>query len=304
MNDGVSIRTFVDGDEEGWLRVLKEAYGNLDDRSLDDIGRLVKSEGFDRSGLFLAEADQGPVGSIRIVPLQRKGRYEFWDLAVLRGHQQSDVPGLLVEHALSHLRNTKAQLVRGYTLSIEPYVSTYKEHGFTSVRRMLRIDWNLRAELPKLPAREDVSIKEALSYDPQKITDLFVRALRPFWDWWIEDHGGTDELTKLGEGWFEERENWFVAELEGELVGLTGFVVGRGSVGHFFGVMVLPQHRRGRIGYALLKVALEEAREAGLKVLRVYTLAFLDHLAPGATLYLKSGGKVTGEYLQLEKKLL
>jgi hypothetical protein len=32
------------------------------------------------------------------------------------------------------------------------------------------------------------------------------------------------------------------------------------------------------------------------------TLAFIDHLAPGAILYLRSGGRIEAEYLQLERK--
>ena len=32
------------------------------------------------------------------------------------------------------------------------------------------------------------------------------------------------------------------------------------------------------------------------------TLAFLDHLAPGAILYLRSGGRIEAEYLRLERK--
>jgi hypothetical protein len=36
--------------------------------------------------------------------------------------------------------------------------------------------------------------------------------------------------------------------------------------------------------------------------MKVYTLAYLDSLAPGAILYLKSNGKIEAEYLQLQKK--
>ncbi len=46
-----------------------------------------------------------------------------------------------------------------------------------------------------------------------------------------------------------------------------------------------------------------DARQAGQKAMRVYTLAFLDHLAPGLILYLKSRVTVETEYLQLQKKI-
>jgi GNAT superfamily N-acetyltransferase len=72
-------------------------------------------------------------------------------------------------------------------------------------------------------------------------------------------------------------------------------------MGKFIGVVVLPEHRMKRVGSTLMQNVLKEVRKAGLKSLRVYTMAYLDRLAPGAVLYLKSGGRITAEYLQLEK---
>lgn len=303
MSHRVSIRTFAVGDEDNWLRLVREAYGSLDSRSLDDIRQLVNSEDFSSNWLFLAEADQKMIGCIRVKPLPRKDYYELWDLAVSRKYRQSRVPSLLVENALSYLGKEGAQFVRGYTLSTEPYVSTYKNHGFKPARRILRIDWDLNEELPWLHEREDISVKEAFSYDPEKIASIFVRSLTPFWDWWVEDHNGLENLTRLSKGWFSgggDRLRWFVAESKKGVVGLTGFTLGKGNVGRFIGVYVLPEHRMGRIGSTLMQVVLKKARETGLRTLRVFTVAFLDRLAPGALLYLKSGGRITAEYLQLE----
>jgi len=303
----MNVRTFSEGDEVDWFRLLREAYGDLDSRSIDDVRRLVKSENFIQAAFFLAEAEQKMVGSVWVKPLLRRDRYELWDLAVSREYRQSRLPGLLVDNALAYLKEVKAHLARAHTLAIEPYVSTYSEHGFIPIRRIVRIDWDLDGDLSRLPSREDVSVKDAFMHAPEKIAGIFVKALTPFWDWWIGDYGGTKELTRLSEGWFRDarfREKWFAAELEGEIVGLTGFTMGKGDVGNFFGVMVLPEYRMRYIGSTLMRAALKEAKEAGLKTLRVYTVAFLDCLAPGAILYLKSGGKTTAEYLQLEKELI
>lgn len=235
--------------------------------------------------------------------MPRRDYYELWDLAVSKKYQQNYVLGLLVENALSYLRKDKAKFVRGYTLSIEPYVSTYIKYDFKPTRRILRIDWNLNEELPLLQAREDIVVKEAFLYDPQKVASILVRSLSPYWNWWVEDQGGPEELARISESWFRQQK-WFVAELGKEVVGLAGFTVGEDNVGRFIGAMVLPEHRMGRIGSTLMQVILKEAKKAGLKSLRVYTLAFLDRLAPGAVLYLKSGGRITAEYLQLEKTLV
>jgi len=52
-----------------------------------------------------------------------------------------------------------------------------------------------------------------------------------------------------------------------------------------------------------MSAAPDKARQMGCKRLVVHTLAYLDALAPGAVLYLKSGGRIEAEYLQLVKEL-
>jgi len=300
LSNCATIRAFEDGDEEDWVGVLRDAYGELEFRSLSDIRQLIGSKGFLRDGLFFAVAEGRLVGSIRVKPLPRDDRYELWDLAVFRECKRTEVPGLLVDAALTHLANTSAQLARAHTLAMEPYIATYIEHGFKPVRRILRIEWDLSSDLPKLRTREDVVIKGVSSCDPVQIAGLYARSLAPFWDWWIDDHGGAETLVRMGYG---TGSDWFIAEVGGEPVGLTGFRSG-GPVGQLLGVVVLPECRTQGIGSTLLHEALERARRAGLKSLRVFTVAFLDRLAPGAALYLKSGGKIRAEYLQLEKDLV
>jgi GNAT superfamily N-acetyltransferase len=183
---------------------------------------------------------------------------------------------------------------------MEPYVSAYVNHGFKPVRRILRIDWDLNEMLPTMRTRDDINIKDASSYEPKKIASIFVKSLAPFWNWWIEEEGGPEEVARHTKEWLKQH-RWFMAEMNREVLGLTGFSVGHEKIGKFIGVVVLPEHRMKRVGSTLMQNVLKEARKAGLKSLRVYTMAYLDRLAPGAVLYLKSGGRITAEYLQLEK---
>jgi hypothetical protein len=55
-------------------------------------------------------------------------------------------------------------------------------------------------------------------------------------------------------------------------------------------------------GSALMNATIREAQQLHQKEMKLCTLAFLDHLAPGAILYLRSGGRIEAEYLQLERK--
>ncbi len=297
----IDYRTYVKGDEDLWFRLLREAYGNLESRSLEEIRQLVRSKNFSPEFLFFAAFGKEIVGSVRIQPLPRKDYYELWDLAVSKKYQKSQVLDILLEKALNFLKVKKSQFIRGYTLSIEPYVSAYVYKGLKPTRRMFRIDWNPKEDLPHMQTREDIIVKEGSSYDPEKLANIFVKALSPFWDWWILDYGGPEELAKVMKARFFSVSNkmrWLVAELDKEPVGLTGYTSRNGN-GRFFGVHVLPRYRMKQIGSTLMNNVLDKVKRSGLKSLRVYTVAFLDHLAPGAILYLKSGGRISAEYLQL-----
>jgi hypothetical protein len=43
------------------------------------------------------------------------------------------------------------------------------------------------------------------------------------------------------------------------------------------------------------------AKTQGQRKMTVYTFSYLDSLAPGALLYIKTGGKIESEYLQLQR---
>jgi predicted N-acetyltransferase YhbS len=72
MKPKVNIRNFTAGDEDGWFRLLTDAYGNLESRSLVDIQQLVRSTNFSSECFFLATVDEEIIGSIRVQPLPRK----------------------------------------------------------------------------------------------------------------------------------------------------------------------------------------------------------------------------------------
>lgn len=283
--------------------LLKRCYGQFLLRGLDDFRRMTQAPSFSHRYIILARVREEVIGCIRIQPLPVQGRYELWDLAVLKKCWGIGIEDQLIDNALKYLRDEGAKFVRGYTLSMEPYVSAYKRAGFRPVRRMLRIIWDLNMALPELPGNEDVVVSSPEPPDIDRLPQSFIESILPYWDWWIRDHGGVERLSDSLKSWFAPSDDlvWLIGKIGDEIVGLTGFHI-RENIGRFFGVMVHPEYRLRRVGYTLLKVVLEKAREKGLDTLIVYTMAYLDHLAPGALLYLKSGGSIKAEYIQLEMK--
>ncbi len=90
----------------------------------------------------------------------------------------------------------------------------------------------------------------------------------------------------------------------GRTVGMVGIIPDFYTPGEarFRGAYVLPEYRGRGIGMALMSEISRLAWEKGQRKMTVFTFSYLDCLAPGALLYLKSGGKIDAEYLQLEKE--
>jgi GNAT superfamily N-acetyltransferase len=133
---------------------------------------------------------------------------------------------------------------------------------------------------------------------------VWIEGLRPFWDWWIEEHGGPETLADWVKESVGNDRGWIGAFLDEKLVGLA--ILQADSYGpgemRFNGAYALPRFRGQGVGSALMNATIREAQRLHQKEMKVYTLAFLDHLAPRAILYLRSGGSIEGEYLQLERK--
>ncbi|HEV2138840.1 MAG TPA: GNAT family N-acetyltransferase [Nitrososphaerales archaeon] len=120
---------------------------------------------------------------------------------------------------------------------------------------------------------------------------------------WIEEYGGPESAG----GWIEESVNdgdpWVGAFVDGRLIGTTLLwpnAYGEGNA-RFNGVYVLPGMRNKGAGRALMQAAIVKGRELGQKKMNVRTVSFLDHLAPGAALYLRCRGRVETEFLELYK---
>lgn len=96
---------------------------------------------------------------------------------------------------------------------------------------------------------------------------------------------------------------WLLASYDKEIAGVTGIIpdyYGKGSA-WFRGAMVLPEYRGKGIGSVLMSRISQLGKKLGQKEMTVYTFSYLDSLAPGALLYLRSGGKIEAEYLQLSR---
>jgi amino-acid N-acetyltransferase len=96
-----------------------------------------------------------------------------------------------------------------------------------------------------------------------------VRAIRTLIDLYAQDR---ILLSKATVTLFEDVPEFFVAEVDGEVVGCGALHVLWEDLGEVRTLAVSPQHRGAGIGHALLNQLLDQARALGVR--RVFTLTF------------------------------
>jgi GNAT superfamily N-acetyltransferase len=292
----ITLRQFNEDDRDAFLKLQQDAF-----REIEYLPRVrVGLAALDPDGSIIAERDGSIVGGIGLYKLDRPGWFEISKLAV-RDAQTENLASQLLTRALGNLDSKNVQFLKASTPALQPYVDVYKSLGFEPVRRSVRIVWDIskiQAKTPKIETRE---LGKELA---DEAADVWIQGLRPFWDYWIEESGGAEELKVwVRQSVSKKTQTWLGAFIDTKLVGLA--MIRADSYGpgeaRFNGAYALPAFRGRGIGSALVEATIREAQRLNQKTMRVYTLAFLDHLAPGAVLYLKSGGKIEGEFLQLEK---
>ena len=285
------------GEEAVLLGILESALGVFHNDT--DARNFLSSRRFDRDGCFIADVAGSPVGSVAVTPLPRDNWFVIRYLGVGPIENKAAIADALLGKALDYTKSKGVEFVRATTPAIQPYVDLYKKHGFVAVRRDFRISWDNSKPSP----REETQLKleEVSEANSEDATQAFVRSLSPYWDWRTQEQGGPVPVGDSFREGLKRGEKWFLCRKEGDIVGLTGIIPDyyRQGQSRFRGAYVLPKHRGKGIGLGLMKEALALAWERGQQHMIVYTFSDLDCLAPGALLYLRSGGRIEAEYTQL-----
>ena len=300
------IRKYEKGDEVALRRLLGRCFGRFETWTAERVAELTASPGPDLAEMWMALDGSRHVGCVRTHGVPRAGTYVIRELAVDAAPQDS-VAGRLLDVALEHLGDLDPILIRASTPNVAPYPDAYLRRGFTPVRRALTLVWDL-TRLPPVPVSEGpVVVGDALRHPPERLAELYVEGMRPYWDWFIDERGGADGYKERVAAYVAGlppdggNEMWLIAEIEGSAVGLS-FVSDISEVeADMGGVYVLPAHRNSGVGSALMRATLSGLQERAIERLVVpETMSFLDSEMPSIRLYQRSGARVRAEYLHLQ----
>lgn len=296
---GQVSRTFQRGNDELLASVIGEAFGGLEylPRVRCDLSDMDPSQ----HGFFIAEDRSSTVGCVVVTSLPRKKWFDLRHLALKNAFSNLETGEELIRKGLGYVEESGYEYLKATTPAVQPYVDLYKKFGFVPVRRSLRLAWDLTGPFGR--ARGSAEIRELSKDDRESVEEMIMHAHLPYWDWWLEERGGTAVRDWAGRFGFPAG-TWLGAIRGGRVSGLAGFspdAYGPGEA-RLTCFCVLPELRGAGIGSTLLSKTLERARHVGQRRLVIYTLGYLDSLPPGAVTYLKSGAKIEGEYLQLQRK--
>ena len=292
-----TLRNIRPGEQETLPAILQQAFGVFHDAL--GAKAVLFSERFDPAGCFIAVESGSAVGCVAVTNLHRERWFVIRYLAVEHSAARSGMAEQLLNMAVGYAESKHAEYVRATSPAIQPYVDTYKGRGFEPVRQDFRLSWDLaqqkarRVELETRELGDDMVETAAASY---------VTASRPYWNWRIEEQGGHEAAARSFKEGVSRGEKWITGWRNGRIVGLAGLLPDYYATGEarFRGVFVLPESRGLGIGSSLMSEAINFAKKLGQRRMTVYTFSYLDCLAPGALLYLKSGGKIEAEHLQLQ----
>jgi GNAT superfamily N-acetyltransferase len=295
----ISVRTFSRGEESTLLEILRDSFGSFADVPRTEAA--LSSRRFDPDGCFVAEENGEPIGWLAVTSLPRDKWFVIRYLSVKRSRLQAKVAESLLSRAITYVESKRPEFLRATTPAVQPYVEIYQKFGFKPLRRDFRISW----QTGDVPRAEDVQVEseEVAEETMETASSLYVRALSPYWDWRTEEEGG---IAAVAESFKEDKSRgarWILARSNKEPVGLVGIIPDyyEPGVAWFRGAFVHPDHRGKGIGSALMSEIASFAKTLGQRKMVVYTFSYLDSLAPGALLYLKTSGKIEAEYLQLAR---
>jgi GNAT superfamily N-acetyltransferase len=296
---GISVRAFSHGEESIVLDILSDAFGSFAD--VPRTKAALSSRRFDADGCFIAQENGEPIGWVAATSLPRENWFVIRYLSTRHTTLQTRVAESLLARAITYVESKGPEFLRATTPAVQPYVEVYRKFGFKPLRRDFRISW----QIDDVPHTRDpwLETEEISDHTIDSASSLFVRALSPYWDWRTEEEGG---IIAVSESFKEDKSRgakWIMASTDKEPVGLVGIIPDyyEPGVAWFRGAFVLPEHRGKGFGSALMSMISKFARNLGQRKMVVYTFSYLDSLAPGALLYLKSGGKIEAEYLQLAR---
>jgi ribosomal protein S18 acetylase RimI-like enzyme len=198
---------------------------------------------------------------------------------------------------IAHDKKPGARLLGFVTEKDTDLHRVYEKSGYKVIRHSYRMEIELGDLAVETSSPEGVEIRTVREGEEEQVYEVHQQSFEDSWmhqrepfeqwaHWFVKDPTSDPSL-------------WFVAEVEGEIVGVALCRVREGGLGWVSVLGVLRTHRRRGIGEALLRAAFAEFKDRGFGLVGLGVDAESPTGAVG--LYERAGMHVARRSLQLEK---
>ncbi len=293
----------VSADDAGLvLDLVESVYRGFEDINLDTLKAIISAAEASIAAIVNGEAVAFATAS------RLPGVFEVRNLAV-----DPRYPGVLTRFVAKLVSSAEpgppSGLIRVSALGVPSIVRAVSGLGLKPQRRILKVKWRLGSPVKcGNRAASEVSVIRVEDVEQaESVARAYLDGLRTHWSWCIEaDEGGYEAALAEVVRWIRGNPSrWFAALAGGQVAGAAGYAPHprRAETAWLASVAVRPEYRLRGVGRALLCAVLNAARCEGFTEAVVYTYSPMAGLAPGATLYLKSGGLIQAEYIHFERRL-
>src|SRR2546427_2053781 len=214
-SSSASVRAFSRGEESVLLAILKDAFGVFAD--IPRTKATLSSRRFDADGCFVAEEKGVPIGWVAATSLPRDKWFVIRYLSIRRATTQTQIAERLLAEVIGYVESKGPEFLRATTPAIQPYVEAYLKFGFKPLRRDFRIAW----KVDDVPGIGDARLEtqEITDETIDRASNLYIRALSPYWDWRTEEEGGIGTVANVIKEDRSRGARWFLSSLNKEPVG-------------------------------------------------------------------------------------
>lgn len=251
---------------------------------------------FQHQILLLVNADK-IIGSVRVaMAVDKHTSGLVTDLYVESIHKNTGLEDSLIEAAENYLKAKAVTRVDAVYLDGPGILPFFYKKDYAPFRRTVRIEWKLDELNINSEKSSIYEIKLQKVPNIKLLSDLILDSFQPYWTNWIEEKTVEDRKKKLSDILSHDDNSYYIAFNDGKALGMVdkklkwGIVIRRDSIGN-------------NLGSYLLNRVLQDLKKQGYKKAVTFSTSGLDDYDPQIYLYtLRCGGKITREYIDLQKR--
>lgn len=260
----ITIRTFQEGDEKAWVKIVNESVKGLERKpfTIETIEQCKRDPYFDPKGVFFACVNDTPVGvcwaKAGTFYEVEKGHLDSFQ--VIPRFQGTQIEEMLHEKAITYFKSKGLKEAEIMLLDDDVHRQRFFSSKGYSVHRVYLLLKRGLDEIPSCPQINGLKIQPLKEKELQLAVDVTNKSFSDVFSYYDFEPATVEELSQQMQMLDVSLEDFKIAYLNSKPIGYVYLI--KDNVA---GIGVLKEHRRKGIGSALLIEGLKHLKSKGLK---------------------------------------